>query len=472
MSAFMQKLAGFFGAKDMTQGNPYSCLIQFAIPLLIGNLAQQLYNTVDSIVVGTYVGDGALAAVGASMPLFNLILVLFVGISTGASIMVSQYFGAKDQQMLSRTVGNAIVLTVLASIFMMVVGVLTARWFMVLLDTPADILDQACTYLQIIFLGIAGVCFYNMLTGILRGLGDSLMPLIFLLVACGLNIVLDLLFVVVFHWGVAGVAWATIIAQFVSSILCLIRLFQMKDVLHMNRHAFRLYGHIVGQLIKLGLPSGITQAIFSMAALVVQSLTNSFGTLVIASNVIIMRVDGFAMMPNFSFGVAMTTFVGQNIGARKMDRVIQGNRDGLKLGLLVSVILVAAILLFGRALMGMFTSTQEVIDYSMKMMQIMAVGYVAMAVTQTLSGSMRGAGDTITPMWISIITTVVTRMPLAYLLAYLTRSEINPNGNPNSLYISLMVSWLLGALLTSIMYRLGKWKTKGITADKPVEELA
>lgn len=461
MAGIMKKLSGFFGAKDMTEGNPYSCLVQFAIPLLIGNLAQQLYNTVDSIVVGTYVGDNALAAVGASMPLFNLILVLFVGISTGASIMVAQYFGAKDREMLSDTVGNAIILTLIASVIMMVAGILTAEWFMKLLDTPVDILDDSCTYLKIIFLGIAGVAFYNILTGILRGLGDALMPLIFLLIACGLNIVLDLVFVVVFEWGVAGVAWATIISQAVSSILCIIRLIQMKNILTINRHALRLKGQLVKQLIWLGLPSGATQAIFSMAALVVQSLTNSFGTLVIASNVIVMRVDGFAMMPNFSFGIAMTTFVGQNIGAGKMDRVDQGNKDGLRLGLLVSVILVAAILLFGRSLMSLFTSTAEVIDFSMRMMQILSVGYIAMAVTQTLSGTMRGAGDTITPMWISMITTVVIRMPLAYLLAFLTRSEANPVGNPASLFISLVISWVIGAALTYVMYRRGKWKTKG-----------
>lgn len=461
MAEVFQKISAMFSAKDMTEGSPYSCLVQFAIPLLIGNLAQQLYNTVDSIVVGTYIGDDALAAVGASMPLFNLILVLFVGISTGASIMVSQYFGARDREMLCETVGNSIVLTLLASVVMMLAGIFSAEGMMALLDTPENIFASSCEYLKIIFLGIAGVAFYNILTGILRGLGDSLMPLIFLLVACGLNIVLDLAFVVIFEWGVAGVAWATIIAQAISSILCLIRLFMMKDVLVIRKNHFRLKRKLVWQLVWLGLPSGATQAIFSMAALVVQSLTNSFGTLVIASNVIVMRVDGFAMMPNFSFGVAMTTFVGQNIGAGKMDRVDQGNRDGLRLGLIVAAVLVAAILLFGDSLMRLFTKTDEVIDYSMRMMRIMAVGYIAMAVTQTLSGTMRGAGDTITPMWISMVSTVVTRMPLAYLLAFFTRSDRYPVGNPNSLYISLMISWLLGAALTFVMYKRGKWKTKG-----------
>lgn len=463
MASMSKKISSFFGAKDMTAGSPASCLIQFSVPLLIGNLAQQLYNTVDSIVVGKYVGDGALAAVGASGPLLNLLLVLFVGVSTGAGIMVSQYFGAKDQKLLSKTVGNAITLTLAAGLFMTVAGILTTRWFMAFLDTPADIYEMSCSYLTILFLGMVGCAYYNILSGILRGLGDSVMPLVFLLVACGLNIVLDLLFVAVFRMGVAGVAWATIIAQNISAVLCIVRLLRMTDVLHVTKETLKPDGALCKRLIMLGLPSGGTQAIFSMAALIVQSLTNSFGTTVIACNTVVMRVDGFAMMPNFSFGMAMTTFVGQNVGAGKMDRVVKGTKDGLKIGLGVSAVLVALILIFGRPLMHMFTSTQEVIDLSMKMMRVLSVGYIAMAVTQILSGTMRGAGDTMTPMWISIITTIIVRMPLAYLLAFLTRSEAAPVGDPIALFLSLLISWVIGATLTFLLYLRGGWKRKAMS---------
>lgn len=202
----MSKLSEFFGAQDMTVGSPVRCLVQFSIPLLIGNFAQQLYNTVDSIVVGRYVGDSALAAVGASGPLMNLLLVLFMGISTGATIMVSQYFGAGQRTLLSRATGTTLTLTLLSGIFVMIAGPLLTRPLMTLLDTPAEIYEMACSYLTIIFLGIVGCAYYNIVSGMLRGLGDSVMPLIFLIVACGLNIVLDLLFVAVFRWGVAGVA--------------------------------------------------------------------------------------------------------------------------------------------------------------------------------------------------------------------------------------------------------------------------
>lgn len=456
------KVAAFFGAQDLTQGKPMRGLIQFSVPLLIGNLAQQLYNTVDSIVVGKYVGDNALAAVGASGPVLNLLLVLFMGIATGATIMVSQYFGARQHELLSTTVGNTITLTVLSSVFIMVVGPLVTHPLMTILNTPEDIYADSCTYLIIIFLGILGGAGYNILSGVLRGLGDSFMPLVYLVIACLLNIVLDLLFVVSFHWGVAGVAIATGIAQLVSAVLCLIRLLHMKEIVVVPRSSLRLHKELVVRLTKLGLPSGLAQAIFSLAAIVVQSLTNSFGTEVIAASIIVMRVDGFAMMPNFTFGTAMTTYAGQNIGAGKIDRVHQGTKSGMLLGLIVSSCLTVMILLFGRILMGWFTNTQAIIDLGFHMMCILAVGYIAMSVTQGLSGVMRGAGDTMTPMWISFITTVVIRVPLAYGIAFFTRSAELPHGNPDCLYISLLISWVLGALITYALYRRGKWKHKAV----------
>ena len=214
--------------------------------------------------------------------------------------------------------------------------------------------------------------------------------------------------------------------------------------------------------IRLGLPSGLTQAIFSMAMIVVQSLTNSFGEMFIAANVIVMRVDGFAMMPNFSFGTAMTTYAGQNVGAREFDRVEKGAKQGTWIAMGVSAAITVMILLFGSQLMGIFTKTEELVSMSMRMMQILAVGYIAMAVTQSLSGIMRGAGDTMTPMWISLVTTVAIRVPVAYGLAYLTRSEQYPGGRCESVFISLLVSWTLGAVITFICYRWGKWKQKAI----------
>ncbi|MBQ7359268.1 MAG: MATE family efflux transporter [Lachnospiraceae bacterium] len=452
----------FFGPCDMTTGKPWEKILTFTAPMIIGNIAQQLYSTVDSVIVGQYVGDNAIAAVGASGPILNLLLVLFMGISVGAGVMVSQYFGAKDREELSRTIGNCISLNAIASIIIMVLGALLAKPLLVLLDTPESILDWSTSYLVILCIGIAGSSYYNILCGVLRGLGDSISALVYLLVATVLNIVLDLLFVAQFNMGVAGVAWATIIAQAISAILCVFKLRRMSDIFDFKLRYMKISAVHTGHIIRLGIPSGLTQAIFSMAMIVVQSLTNSFGETLIAASVIIMRVDGFAMMPNFSFGNAMTTYAGQNVGARKFDRLEQGSKQGTLLAVGTATAITGIILLFGKFLMGIFTDTKELVNLSYEMMCLVAVGYIAVAVTQSLSGVMRGAGDTTTPMWISMITTIAIRIPVAYGIAYLTRSPENPNGSYYCLYISLLVSWVMGALITAFFYFKGNWKKKAL----------
>lgn len=456
------RLKSLFEPVDMTEGSPGKRIVAFAIPMLIGNIAQQLYNTVDSIVVGRYVGDNALAAVGSAGPIINLLLVLFVGISVGAGIMVSQYFGAREREELSGSIGCCITLTALSSLIIMIVAPFVIRPMLRLLNTPDSILDWCYSYLMILFIGIIGMAYYNILGGVLRGLGDSVSALVYLLVATVLNIFLDLLFVAVFRMGVAGVALATVIAQAISAVLCFQKLTRMQGVFDMKLHYLKPGRKHTVDMIRLGLPSGITQAIFSMAMIVVQSLTNSFGEMFIAANVIIMRVDGFAMMPNFSFGTAMTTYAGQNVGARKYDRVERGAREGTLIAVVTSAVITALILIFGKYLMGIFTQTAELVELSMRMMRILALGYIAMAVTQCLSGVMRGAGDTMTPMWISLITTVAIRVPLAYGIAWLTRTPELPNGKSACIFISLLVSWVLGACITSFFYRRGAWKKKAL----------
>jgi len=456
----MVNVKELFAPKDLTEGTPWKRIIEFAIPMLIGNIAQQFYNTADSIIVGRYVGDNALAAVGSASPILHLLLVLFVGISVGASIMVSQYFGAKDRENLSRTIGICMTLTGIASVIIMIIGPIITYPLLGLLNTPASIIDWCADYLIIFFVGIAGFSYYNILAGILRGLGDSFSALVFLLISTFLNIILDIWFVAGFNMGVPGVALATVIAQGISGILSLLKLLKMNSHFDLNWKMLKLDKKLSLRLIKLGLPSGLTQAIFSMAMIIVQSLTNTFGELVIASNVIIMRVDGFAMMPNFSFGTAMTTYTGQNIGAGRIDRVEKGAKDGTLMAAGISAVITLLILTFGKYLVTIFTSTAELIDFSVGMMRILAVGYIAMAVTQCLSGVMRGAGDTITPMWISIITTVLIRIPVAYGIAYLTRSEAYPTGRPESIFFSLLLAWTLGAIITTLFYKKGHWRKK------------
>lgn len=461
----MAKFKELFAPKDLTEGTPWKRITEFAIPMLIGNIAQQFYNTADSIIVGKYIGDNALAAVGSASPILNLLLVLFVGISVGAGIMVSQYFGAKDREKLSKTIGVCVSLTGIASIIIMILGPIVTRPLLSFLNTPDTIMQWCVDYLIIYFVGIAGFAYYNILAGVLRGLGDSISALVFLLVSTVLNVGLDIWFVAGLNMGVPGVALATIVAQMISALLCIIKLMKMKDNFDLNMKMLKLDKEFSYRLIKLGLPSGLTQAIFSLAMIVVQSLTNSFGEMVIACNVIVMRVDGFAMMPNFSFGSAMTTYAGQNIGAKRIDRVEKGTKDGTMIAVGVSTVITIIILIFGRHLMSVFTDTQELVDLSMHMMRILAVGYIAMAVTQSLSGVMRGAGDTMTPMWISLITTVLIRVPIAYGIAYFTRSAAYPTGRPESTFVSLLLSWVLGAIVTLIFYRKGAWRKKGLADE-------
>lgn len=458
----MKGMKEIFQATDMTVGEPWKQIVIFTIPMLIGNIAQQLYNTVDSIVVGKYVGDNALAAVGSAGPVLNLLLVLFIGISMGASIMVAQYFGAKQREELSHTIGTCILLTGIATLVIMVLALVIVRPLLHLLNTPESILEWCASYLTILFVGSAGLAYYNILSGILRGLGDAFSALVYLLVATGINIVLDIYFVAGLQMGVSGVALATAIAQAVSAVLCFLKLARMSDIFDLKLSYLRLSKKYSGNIVRLGLPSGLTQAIFSMAMIVVQSLTNSFGETFIAANVIVMRVDGFAMLPNFSFGTAMTTYAGQNVGARAYDRVQKGARQGTMIAVLTTSVITGLILIFGRYLMGVFTDTAELVTLSMRMMQIIAVGYVAMAVTQSLSGVMRGAGDTMTPMWISLITTVVVRVPVAYGIAYFTRTPELPNGRQECIFISLLCSWLIGAGMTTVLYLRGRWKKKAL----------
>jgi len=455
-------MKNIFNSSDMTVGAPWKSIISFTLPLLIGNIAQQLYSTVDSIVVGKYIGDNALAAVGSALPILNMLLVLFMGISAGANVMVAQYFGAKNRKGLSYTIGNSITVTIICCLVLILIATPFIRPVLSLLNTPESILDWCADYLTISLVGIAGMAFYNILSSIVRGMGDSVSVLIYLLIATVINIVLDIVFVAKINMGVGGVALATVIAQLASSVFCLINLSRRRESFDFGLKYLKPKSHYTKTLVKLGLPSGITQAIFSSAMIIVQSLTNSFGELLIAANVVVMRVDGFAMMPNFSFGMALTTYSGQNVGANLYDRVEKGAKQGTLIAALCSAVITVILLFFGKSLMGIFTETEELVNLSYRLMKILAVAYIAVAVTQSLSGIMRGAGDTMTPMWISLISSVVIRIPIAYGISYLTRTPELPFGRFECIHVSLFLSWVLGMVITVICYMRGKWKSKAI----------
>ena len=381
---------------------------------------------------------------------------------TGAGIMVSQYFGARQRKALSRTIGTCLTMTFVASLIVMAIAPLVTMPLLKLLNTPAEIIDWCDRYLMTIFLGIAGCAFYNILGGMLRGLGDSVSALLYLVIATVLNIFLDIYFVAKLGLGVPGVALATVIAQTFSAVLAFLKLRRRTDCFDMKVSYLKPTRKYLSELVRLGLPSGVTQAIFSLSMVVVQSLTNSFGPMCIATNVIVMRIDGFVMMPAFSFGAAMTTFAGQNIGAGRLDRVETGAKKGTYVAMATSAVITVLILLFGKYLMMLFTNTDELVEQSYHMMMILSVGYIAMEVTQCLQGIMRGAGDTMAPMWLSMISTVIIRVPLAYLMTWITRSPEEPHGHFYMMFVSLLVTWLIGAAMTYIVYKTGRWKNKAI----------
>ena len=456
----MGKIRELFTAKDMTAGTPWKRIAEFAFPMILGNFAQQLYNTVDAIVVGrSEWGYTALAAVGNANPIINLLLALFVGVATGAGIMVSQYYGAKDREKLTKIIGNCFSLTAIATLLIMVVGTALVNPLLKAMNTLPDIYQDSRDYLMIFFIGIGGFMFYNIAAGILRGLGDSFSALLFLMVCAALNIVGDVL--LVGPLGVRGVAYATVISQIVSAVLCVIKLLRMKDIFELHKEDLRPESRYIGSIIRLGIPSGITQAVFSCSMLLVQALINSFGdTMMVAANVMVMRVDGYAMLPNMSFGQAMGTYAGQNIGAGKLGRVREGSKQGVIMGFITSIVLTPIILFFGPDLMRLFTpDNEELVSMAMSFMYILCPGYIMMSFVNCWQGVVRGCGDTTTPMWISIFNTVVMRIGLAYGMVAWSRSMGHPLAlQEKMVFISLIITWTVGLFLNMAMFYKGKWR--------------
>ncbi|MCL2222893.1 MAG: MATE family efflux transporter [Oscillospiraceae bacterium] len=452
-----------FASVDMTDGVPYKKLLLFTVPLLIGNVFQQLYSTVDAIFLGRFVGDNALAAIGSSMAIFFLILMLVMGVAIGAGIMTSQYFGAKSREDLSYTIGTSITLTAIVAVLLTIFGPLATRPILMLLETPAEILDDSALYMNVLLWGILGLAYFNMFSGLLRGMGEAIAPLIYLIIASVLNIALNFLFIVVLGMGVFGAAIGTVIAQAFSSLLCLRRLMQMRDVFDMGWHYLIPKKKYVRQVLKLGIPTGASQAIFAVAMMIVQPLVNGFGPMFIAVHVIVMRIDGFVIMPAFSFGNAITVFTGQNVGAGKMERVDKGIKQCINMAILVALVLIAAILVFGRNIAGAFTETQEVIDMTMRMLWILAFGYLAFSANIVVWGVIRGAGDAMSPLWGALINSVFIRLPSAFLFVYLL-------GTPDAIMYSLLVSWVSNLIIAVIILRIGKWRKKGLVQQEIKEE--
>jgi len=447
----MLKTKKIFSTVDMTEGKPWKKLLIFAIPLLIGNIFQQMYSIADAIFLGRFVGDNALAAVGSSTSMLFLIQVLLMGVGIGGSIMVSQYLGAKSREDISYSVGTCITITTIVSLAVTILAPLGTRPLLILMSTPAEILDDSVMYMNILLWGILGVGYFNILSSIIRGLGDSISPLYYLIVACLLNIALNFFLIVYLGLGVFGAAIGTVIAQALSSILCFRRLLRMRDVFDMSRHYIKPKKKYVYQMLKLGIPTGASQAAFAIAMMIIQPLVNGFGSQFIATNLIVMRIDGFIMMPIFSFGNAITVFTGQNVGAGKMSRVSQGLKQCCFISAMTAVVILSLVLLLGHHIAGAFTETDVVIELSIRMLRILAAGYIALSVSMVLWGAIRGAGDAMSPLWGIVALVMFVRLPSAFLLVHLM-------GRPEALMISNLASWLSNLVIAAYIFHKGRWR--------------
>jgi putative MATE family efflux protein len=418
-----KKVGGLFVSKKthanqviMTEGVIWKQLLAFSLPLLVGNLFQQLYNTVDSVVVGNFIGSDALAAVGSSNSLINLIIGMFMGIGTGAGVIISQYYGAGEKQKLHWAVHTTMALSIVGGLLLIVLGVLLSPLILILMGTPESVMPGSVAYLRIFFCGSLFNLVYNMGSGVLRAVGDSRRPLIFLCISSVINIVLDLLFVVVFQMGTAGVGYATVVAQGVSALLIVRALVRTDDSYRLELSKIKIDRRMMARVLKIGIPSGIQQSIISLSNVIVQANVNSFGAAAMAGFGSYSKIDGFAMLPLQSFCMAATTFTGQNIGAKKSRRVKQGVFQGLVISMIYTILISIILYLNAERILRVFSPAQDVIAYGYSSMLILLPFYWTMAIHQILMGSIRGSGRTMVTMLIGVGNMCILRMLYINLL--------------------------------------------------------
>ena len=444
--------------QNLTTGSILRKLTVFALPILLGNIFTQLYNVADAIIVGRWVGSDALAAVGCSGSINMIMHSILIGLGMGVSVIVSQFFGAGKHEELTKAVNTTIILCLIFGAVLTVVGLLVGGPLLRLIKTPENILEDAILYLNITFLGLFGMMFYHIGSFVLRGIGDSKFPMYMLILSSILNVILNLLFVVVFNMGVAGVAWATIISQYLVAVAVLIRIFKLK-ICELNRKTFRISKEILGPIIRIGLPTSIQSMLTSLGMLILQRFNNGFGSDMVATVTVMQKLDGFANMPAMALGTAATTFVGQNIGARNFDRVKKGVRYVLTCNLIIGVTVGAAMLIFGRTFLHLFTTNEKVVEIGLHAISIISFGYIATGVQNSCAGIIRGAGASFVTMVIMLLCTVV-RIPLAYILAVVPHRY-------TGIFWSILIASYLGAVLTFGYYLSGRWKNKGVVKAAP-----
>lgn len=438
---------------DLTQGVIWKQIVRFAIPLLIGNIFQILYNTVDTLIVGNFVNKQALGAVGMMGAPINALVSFFIGIANGATVVISNFFGAKDDEGVSKAVQTAIMLALIASVVCTAMGICAVPLLIKMMKTPIDMQEYARQYLKIYFVGISGLLIYNIGAGIMRAVGDSKRPLYFLIISALMNTVLDLLFVLVFKWEVVGVALATIISQAVSAVLVMVVLTRSHAPYRILWRRLRIHVPIFRRVIKIGLPAAIQATITSISNVFVQGYINAFGSGCAAGWTVYGKIDQYALLPINSLSISATTFVGQNIGARDIKRANTGMRTTLLMAFVCCVIVGIPLLTLSRFLVGFFNRDGEVLYYGSTFLRMMSPFYFLCAVNQMLAGSLRGAGISTAPMAIMLVSFVAFRQLYLYVCSTLF----------SSIYVVSLaypMGWMLCSLLMVIYYKKSNWEKK------------
>lgn len=440
--------------RDLTRGNPGKQILIFALPMLLGNVFQQLYNIVDTIIIGRYIGTDAVAAAGASFPVIFVLISLVIGITTGTTIIISQYYGAKDYEKVKRAIDTAFIILFFGSIFLTVLGLLLIGPIWKLLALPEHLVPDATLYFSVYAIGLVFMFGYNGVSGVLRGLGDSKTPLYFLIIATILNIILDLLFVLVFGWGIAGVAVATVMAQGISFGLSVLYLNRYHQLIRVSYSGLVFDRDIFRKSLRIGIPTGLQHTFVSLGMIALLRIVNGFGTNTIAAYTIAGRIDSFAAMPAMNFSMALSTFVGQNLGANKPERVKSGYRSTLTMTTTISLVVTIVAWLFGRDLMRVFTPDAEVIQIGYEYLVIVSSFYILFSAMFTTNGIMRGAGDTLAPMFITLFSLWVLRIPGSYFLSLRMGTD--------GIWWGIPMAWFFGWLFSWIYYRTGKWRSKAV----------
>ena len=434
----------------MTQGNIWKLLITFSIPLIIGNLLQQMYNTADSIIVGNFVGSNGLAAVGSGTALINLIIAFAQGASVGAGVVVSQYIGADKKDKIKISVHTSICISIILGLILSLLGIFASPSLLIMMKTPKVVLKSSILYLQIYCGGLIFNVIYIMATGILNAAGNSKKPLVYLAIASFTNIILDLLFIKIFKLGVMGAAIATDISQAISCILAIGYLLKVKSDYKLYIKDLKINKETAVKIIKIGLPTAIQNMVISFSNVLVQSSVNAYGATAMAGYAAYLKIDGFNILPVLSISMAVTTFTGQNVGANRLDRVKKGMYSSLIMVLVYTVFIGAVLLIFSHQVLGLFTHSAQVIMYGQLAMKYFCPYYFLLGILNVLAGTVRGAGKGIPPMIILLFSMCIFRI-LWIKIALPFYSSID------GVFILYPISWLVGAILMILYTKFGKW---------------